>query len=254
MYSVIQTKRGDEIAVNGFESVINLLKENDRIFFRDGKIQLRVKDINLAERKVSALCYNSTTDLRTNCSCVFPDTDIIYQPIVDLDIQALERLRKSGLSPDWFALSFASDKASVKMMRDLAEKFWLSKRIKVMAKIETKKGIDHIKEILQESDGIMVARGDLLLHIPPVKLPRVQEYLVEMAKKYRKVSVVATEFLEIFATTGIVNRAELSDIALGARQKATALMLSMESANSHYSKECLELMAGVIDELYERKE
>lgn len=236
----------DSIKVSNFANAVECIQIGERMLFRDGKIQLKVIEIDKVSRRVKAECVLASSDLRTNCSCVFPDTNIIYEPILDLDREALKRLKDNNLYPNWFAVSFASGKKQIDKMKQLAKEYFPEKDIKIMAKIESEQGVRNIEEILNNVDGIMIARGDLALHIPAVTLPKIQEYLVKYSRKKEKVCVIATEYLEIFATNGIINRAELSDIALGTRQKATALMLSMESANSKFPMESLELMSQVI--------
>ena len=232
--------------ISNFSDAVEVLQIGERMFFRDGKIQLKVIEIDKASRRVIAVCILASADLRSNCSCVFPDTNMLYEPIIDLDRVALKRLQENNLYPNWFAVSFASGKEQIDKMKQLATEYFPEKKIKIMAKIETEQGVRNIEEILDNVDGIMIGRGDLGLHISAVTLPKIQEYLVDFSRKKAKVCVIATEYLEIFATTGIINRAELSDIALGTRQKATALMLSMESANSKFPMESLELMRQVI--------
>jgi pyruvate kinase len=122
----------------------------------------------------------------------------------------------------------------------------LGRGFRVMAKFETMAAVDCAEEIIRESDGLMVARGDLALAVGYIRVPEVQERLVAAARRAGKVSVVATQVLEAFAETGLPHRAELSDLSLIARQRAGAVMLGKETVYSPRPIECIRLAAEVL--------
>jgi len=113
--------------------------------------------------------------------------------------------------------------------------------IRVMAKFETAAAVKCAKEILAESDGLMVARGDLGLAVGYVRLPGVQQMLVASARRARKPAVVATQVLETFADTGLPQRSELSDLSMIALQRASVVMLGKETVFSPRPIECIRL-------------
>jgi pyruvate kinase len=115
-----------------------------------------------------------------------------------------------------------------------------------MAKFETVAAVEAAAEIIDEADGIMVARGDLGLAVGYVRLPEVQEELVMAARRAGKVAIVATQVLEMFAETGLPQRAELSDLSLIARQRADAVMLGKETVFSPRPIECVRLASEVM--------
>jgi pyruvate kinase len=115
-----------------------------------------------------------------------------------------------------------------------------------MAKFETVAAVDCAHDIIEEADGIMVARGDLGLAVGYVRLPEVQELLVQAARRAGKITVVATQVLETFAETGLPQRAELSDLSLIARQRADAVMLGKETVYSPRPIECIRLATEVL--------
>ena len=115
-----------------------------------------------------------------------------------------------------------------------------------MAKIETVTAVECAEDIINAADGIMVARGDLGLAIGYVRLPEVQERLVAAARQAHKPVVVATQIVEMFAETGLPERAELSDLSMIARQRANAVMLGKETVFSPRPIECIRLAREVL--------
>ena len=115
-----------------------------------------------------------------------------------------------------------------------------------MAKFETVAAVDSAAGIIDEADGIMVARGDLGLAVGYMRLPSIQEQLVAAARQAGKITVVATQVLEVFAETGMPLRAELSDLSLVARQRADAVMLGKETVYSPRPIECIRFAREVM--------
>jgi pyruvate kinase len=147
--------------------------------------------------------------------------------------------------PDWIALSLI---ASARDVRDARAHInnCLPGNIKIMAKFETVAAVECAAEILAEADGIMVARGDLGLAVGYIRLPEAQEKLVEMGRRARKTTVVATQVMEGFAETGLPQRAELSDLSLIARQRANVVMLGKETVFSPRPIDCIRLACEVL--------
>lgn len=220
----------------------------DRVVFRDGQVVFKV--IEKTDMVIKAKCLISNAILKSNCSSNFPDSKIDYQIIEKCDMVALKKMEKEGLIPDWVAISFASTSQQIKEIREVLQSIWVGERIQVMAKIENQEGINNIDELVNSADGIMVARGDLIVNIDPILLPRVQLNLVNKCKKIGKKVVVATQFFERFALSGIVNRSELSDVALAFREGSDSIMLAMESGNSQFNFECMNYINKIIDYEY----
>jgi pyruvate kinase len=149
------------------------------------------------------------------------------------------------LRPEWVALSLIASPEDVRLARQEARKI-LGRDFRVMAKFETLAAVECAEEIIRESDGLMVARGDLALAVGYIRVPEVQEFLVAAARRAGKVSVVATQVLEGFAETGLPQRPELSDLSLIARQRAGAVMLGKETVYSPRPIECIRLAVEVL--------
>lgn len=228
----------------GLTDFIDKLSKDKRITFRDGSICFTIEEVYHTYIKV--ICQYAKKPLKPLSSSSFPDSAIEYRPILSEDIEILKKMASKGLTPDWIIISFTSSKDQIDAVKKTIKNIWESP-IQIMAKIETQQGVENINEILNNCDGIMVGRGDLAGNIEPYKLPKYQEYLVSKAHEANKVAVVGTEIMECMAETGIVNRAELSDMYLLKQQKVNAAMLSRETGNSAYAFNCINLMKQIFN-------
>lgn len=243
--AVNDTTDASTIPLKCIDRYSQMLKQGHRIVFSDGKIVFQI--LSVSNDAVNAKCIKSCSDLYSQISsCVFPDSDIEFDLFDQDDLEILQKMKEAGLKPDWIAISFANSSEKVNLTKDTVSAFWDSD-VRYMAKIEDKKGVSNYADVLSSVDGIMVARGDMLSFVEPYKLPYIQKVLVDATKRAHKTSVVATEMLEQFAHTGAICRPELSDIALAVRQKANAVMLSVESSNCERAMECMRLMHQIVE-------
>ncbi|PIN90351.1 hypothetical protein COU57_03715 [Candidatus Pacearchaeota archaeon CG10_big_fil_rev_8_21_14_0_10_32_14] len=143
---------------------------------------------------------------------------------------------------DYLALAFTQSGKQIKYLRQQLT----NKKVKIIAKIENKKGIKNIKDILKECDGMMVARGDLGKNIPLEKLPIFQKELLKKCNKKNKFSITATEMLLSMTKNKIPTRAEASDVANAILDGSNAVMLSEETAIGKHPVICVKMMDGII--------
>ncbi|MED6217740.1 hypothetical protein PIB30_020539 [Stylosanthes scabra] len=142
---------------------------------------------------------------------------------------------------DFFALSFVNHADSVEQLKNyLSTKS--TRSIKVLAKIESLESLHNLKEIVQASDGIMVARGDLGVEIPLEQIPTVQEDIIYICRQLNKPVIVASQLLESMVEYPTPTRAEVADVSEAVRQYADALMLSGESAIGSYGQKALSVL------------
>lgn len=235
------------IPIPGICELLSHLKVGERIQFRDGKVTLKIIDINETEGELVTKCLDSNARIGKGSSCVLPDSNVTYDVIVDEDLEVFSLLKGENLFPDWICISFATNRNQLITMKKICNDYWPNKKIKLVAKIETANGIKNIDEIIEAADGIMIGRGDLALHTNAAMVPLLQAYLIKKAHKAEKLCIVATEFFEGFATSGVANRAEVSDVANTVRQNVDAIMLSMETANSKHPLESIALIKEIID-------
>jgi pyruvate kinase len=146
------------------------------------------------------------------------------------------------LNFEYLAVSFAESKEQIKKIKNLLS----NKKIKIVSKIETKKGIKNLDQLIKESNGIMVARGDLGKNIPMEKLPIFQKIIIKKCNKRKKIAITATEMLLSMTKSKTPERAEVSDVANAVLDGSDMLMLSEETAIGKYPIQAANLMKKII--------
>lgn len=150
-------------------------------------------------------------------------------------------------SMDFIALSFVRSRENIEELRSYLQELW-GEHIKIISKIENQEGIENLVEIIEASDGIMVARGDLGIEVPIEKLPTYQANMVRDTLKEGKFTIIATHLLESMIDNPFPTRAEVSDIYNSVMQRSDAIMLSGETAAWKYPIESVSVMANTIKE------
>jgi pyruvate kinase len=218
------------------------LKKGDRILIDDGKIELVVR----RTRGRSIHC-----DVRRGG--VVADRKGINLPGVDLPAPSLtlkdrrDLAQAVELGADWLAVSFVRRPEDVRAARRLVERAGAS--MAVMAKIERREAIDRLDGILAEADGLLVARGDLGVELPPQDVPILQKQIIEAANREGRVVVTATQMLESMRDSRRPTRAEASDVANAVLDGSDCLLLTAETATGKYPVESVEMMAGIVREV-----
>ncbi len=233
------------IPLPNLTDIIQYIKIGEHIMFRDGHVVFEVKE--KFDTRILVQCQKSDLCIKTGASSCFPESEVLFQPIDKIDVSYLERMKSEGMCPQRVAISFAATVEQIKIVRKILKEIWPNDNIEVICKIESKLGLKNINELIEFSDGIMIARGDLLLCINPYEMPKIQLELAKKCTEAKKTLIIATEFFERFAETGIVNRAELSDVALAVRQGANSIMLARETGNSKYSLDCVKIINSIIN-------
>ncbi|MEM8978141.1 MAG: pyruvate kinase [Pseudomonadota bacterium] len=205
------------------------------VLIDDGRIRLKVT--STGENSFTARVLN-TAILRDRKGINFPDTPLSIDAITDKDRSDLEFAL--GLGVDWVAMSFVQRAQDIAQLRGL-----IGDRAKIIAKIEKPVAVSNISAILEETDAIMVARGDLGVECDWFELPAIQASLVAKARASGKPVVVATQMLESMITAPLPTRAETSDVSNAVVQQADAVMLSAESAAGEYPVEAVSAMAAI---------
>jgi len=217
------------VPLPGLTGLISKLKENNRMWFCDGRLSFIIQELH--HSSVLAQMEKGTIPLKSSNSIFLPDSPSPFAVMTSEDRTLLQSFRTKRLRPDWLALSLVGSPEDVICARREAREL-LGTETKIMAKFETEQALNWMEDIISEADGVMVARGDLGLAVGYIRLPEAQENLVAAARRAGKPVVVATQTLEVFAETGLPQRAELSDLSLIARQRADAVMLGKETVFS----------------------
>lgn len=150
---------------------------------------------------------------------------------------------------DFFALSFVRQARDVKELRTILEKKKSTARI--IAKIETEEAIENLEEIIEEADGVMIARGDLAIEVPAEKVPLYQKRMVELCRQANKPVITATQMLESMINSPVPTRAEVSDVANAIFDGTDAVMLSEETTLGSYPVEAVSMMTRIAEEVEE---
>jgi len=219
--------------------ILSSLEPGHTILIDDGKLRLRVKEVK-AGKAVTEVEIAGKISNKKGVS--LPDTTIPVAAMTEKDRSDLEAALDAGV--DWIALSFVQRPEDVAEVRKVARG-----RALVMSKLEKPQAITRLDEIMEVSDALMVARGDLGVEMPLEKVPGLQKQIVRTARRLGKPVVVATQMLESMITSPVPTRAEVSDVATAVYDGADAVMLSAESASGQYPIEAVATMSRIAEEV-----
>ncbi len=238
-------KPGDNVTTEqtifiSYPALLDDLENGQRVLFNDGLIELVVAE----KRKNAVMARVKDGGLLTDHKGVnLPDSKISLSPFTEKDQNDLAFGLDMGV--DYVALSF------VMMADDIRKiKTWLNRHgaaIPIIAKIEKPEALQHIDSILDAADGIMVARGDLGVEVPPEEVPLIQKDLIRKANERGKIVITATQMLESMREHMRPTRAEATDVANAVIDGTDALMLSAETAAGKYPIETVRMMRRIID-------
>jgi pyruvate kinase len=203
----------------------------------DGRLRLRVKNNGKDFAECDVLVGGKLSDRK---GVNVPDVVLPLSPLTAKDREDLRFGLDLGV--DWVAMSFVQRPEDVAELRKL-----IGGRAKVIAKLEKPAAIERLEEIIDLSDAIMVARGDLGVEMPPEDVPAIQKRIVAACRKSGKPVVVATQMLESMVNSPAPTRAEASDVATAIYDGADAVMLSAETASGQYPIEAAAMMNRIIE-------
>lgn len=221
-----------------------ILEEGEKVLIEDGLIELLVKEIVLDEQYV--VCEARTnSSIKGRKGVNFPGSSADFPVITEKDKQDLE----FGLSQnvDIIAMSFVRSAEDIRNLRTLIDQYRPGQAHPlIFAKIEKPDAVEQIEEILQEVDGIMVARGDLGIEVEAEKVPIIQKQLIHQAIFHGKRVIVATQMLDSMIRNPRPTRAEVSDVANAVIDHTDAVMLSGETSGGMYPLQAVEMMRRII--------
>ncbi|MEA5459505.1 pyruvate kinase [Arcicella sp. LKC2W] len=220
----------------------------ERILMDDGNLEVKVLAIDKEKKEViTEVIYGGI--LKSKKGINLPGTKVSLPCLTEKDIKDLYFGLDNGV--DWIALSFVRTAADIHDIKDRIKAY--GKNTKVIAKIETPFAIDNLDEIIEATDAIMVARGDLGVEIDGARVPHLQKLMVEKCTLAGKPVIVATQMLESMISNPVPTRAETSDVANAVLQGASATMLSGESASGAYPLKAVETMAHIQEVVEEQQ-
>ncbi len=218
------------------------------ILVDDGKIELKVIAIDHPKKEVRLECPNGGT-LKSKKGINLPNTKISLPCLTEKDLIDLDFIIEQKL--DWVALSFVRQPKDIfDIKKIIAEKNSL---IKVIAKIEKPEALEHLRDIIVLSDGVMVARGDLGVELPVEQIPLIQKTIIRKCIHRAKPVIMATQMMESMMENTKPSRADITDVANAVLEGADAVMLSGETASGMHPVLVVETMKKIICEV-EREE
>lgn len=234
---VVGTKQ--KIYIN-YEHLHEDVKPGNAILIDDGLIGLEVLSVNGQEIHCKV---TNGGELGERKGVNVPNVPIQLPSITEKDIEDI----RFGISEefDFIAASFVRSADAIRQIRALLDE--AGSQMKIIAKIESQEGLDNLDSIIDEADGIMVARGDLGVEVEARRLPHLQKEIIEKCNFHGKLVITATQMLDSMIRNPRPTRAEVTDVANAVNNGTDAVMLSGETANGKYPVEAAETMASIVE-------
>ena len=248
----------DGIIPSQYPDLIKDISPDQRILFDDGLLEVVVTRIENNQTAFARVVKGGT--LKNKKGMNLPGANISAPPITQKDLEDLDFAIRQRL--DYVALSFVRKASEIIELKErilnlthihhpglFKDQSQASSYTRVIAKIEKPEALDEIEQIVEESDGIMIARGDLGVELPPERVPIVQSSLIKIAGERNRPVIVATQMLESMTENPRPTRAEVSDVATAVTDRTDAVMLSGETAAGLYPLESVKMMDQIVREL-----
>ncbi len=252
----LELKEGDEIILTtekmvgtkdkiyvSYEKLTTDVKPGERIFFDDGKMEVELVKVLNDKEVLIRVSLGGT--LLPKKGVNLPDSELTMPSLTSKDLADLDFIIENNL--DWVALSFVRKAVDITELKKIIKS--RNSKIKVIAKIEMPEALKNIRDIIVESDGIMVARGDLGVEVPVEQVPLLQKDIIRKCMHRAKPVIVATQMMESMMDRTKPNRSEVTDVANAVLEGADAVMLSGETAMGNYPKLVVEMMSKIISEV-----
>ena len=237
---VIGNKEKIYVSYPNFHSDVKI---GNIILIDDGKLEVRVLSIEKNNDVKVVVTLGGALSSKKGIN--LPDTKITLPALTDKDLVDLDFIIEQKL--DWVALSFVRNVKDLIILRNKLEE--KKSKTKIIAKIEKPEAVENIRDIIVESDGIMVARGDLGVELPIEKVPLIQKQIIKKCLHRAKPVIVATQMMESMIERTKPNRSEITDVANAVLEGADAVMLSGETATGAHPTLVVETMVKIIEEV-----
>ena len=236
----IEEGTADHVYMN-YQSFPKDVKAGERILLDDGKLIFEVESTDGQSEVVASVVQGGP--LKSNKGVNLPNTEVSLPALTGKDVE--DAIFAIEQEVDWIALSFVRHKEDLLDLKKLIKKHG-SYEIPVISKIEKPQALDNIDEIIDHSNGLMVARGDLGVEVPAEQVPLIQKTLVLKAKAARIPVIIATQMMESMIEGLTPSRAEVNDVANSVMDGADAVMLSGETSVGKYPVEVIQTMRKIV--------
>lgn len=228
----------DKVSIN-YKELPKEVKKGDNILLDDGKVRLVVSETTEKEIKTKVITGGTIAGRR---GINVPGIDIGMPPLTEKDIEYLNKAVEWNV--EYIAQSFVRKAQDITETKKILAGLGMPD-LPVIAKIETLQALDNLEEIIEEADGVMVARGDLGVEAPVEQIPLLQKRIIEIANTMAKPAITATQMLESMINNPFPTRAEATDIANAILDGTDAIMLSGETSIGKYPEKAVEVMSKV---------
>lgn len=228
-----------------FKDLYKYVSIKNKLLVDDGKVTLEV--IEISDKKIICRVIHGG-DISDHKSIALPNTEIPMEYMSEVDKKDILFGIKEGM--DYIAISFTRSKDDVLTIRKFLDENG-GKKVKIISKIENYQGIANLDEIIEVSDGIMVARGDLGVETSFKEIPKLQKEIINKCNKAGKLVITATQMLESMINSNVPTRAEVSDVAGAVYDQSGAVMLSGETAMGNFPIEACHTMSEIVEEIDE---
>jgi pyruvate kinase len=219
-----------------YPEIFKKIKKSNKILIDDGKFVFKIT--KLAKNSIQTVCQNDCV-IKNFKSIHIPGLEVDFDNLTTKDKRDIQIAKK--LNCNWIALSYVKNSKIIRETRKL-----IPVDIGIIAKIENKSAIKNIKDIINTSDAIMVARGDLAVEIGANEVPHVQLDIVKKCSELGKPVIIATQMLESMIESNKPTRAEINDVGTAVFQGADVVMLSAETAVGKYPLQAVQAMKKTI--------
>jgi pyruvate kinase len=220
------------------------VKPGELVLVDDGKIRLEVVETNGKDTVKLKVLFGGILSSKKGVN--LPNTNVSLPALTEKDITDLDFIITQPVN--WIALSFVRSPADLDALR---KRIANRHHAKILSKIEKPEAIERIEEIIQNSDGIMIARGDLAVEMPFQELPLMQKGIIHKCRKWAKPVIVATQMMESMTKNLTPTRPEVTDVANAVLDGADAVMLSNETAMGNHPVKVVETMSEIIGRVEE---
>ena len=229
-----------EIVSTPFTPLPQEVQLGQRILINDGLVELVVTGLD-AKNVITRVLHGGPISSRKGMN--FPDTELTIPAVTDKDKEDVAFAVEHQL--DYIAASFIRRRSDIEGLRRMLTDLG-GNEINVVAKLEKAQALDNLEDILEVSDGVMVARGDLGVELPPERVPVEQKTILATASRFGKFAITATQMLESMTVSSRPTRAEASDVANAIFDGSDAVMLSAETASGNYPVDAVQMMARIV--------
>lgn len=224
-----------------YPEMFEKLEKGDTVLLADGDVELKV--VETGEEVLCRVIYGGPISSKKSINV--PGKDIGLTAPTEKDVRDIHYAAENGF--DFISASFIKSGEDVKKIKDLLKQ--KNANMHVISKIEHMKAVENLDEVLEISDGIMIARGDLGVEVPASEVPLLQKEIIEKCNREEKPVIVATQMLKSMAESPRATRAEVSDVANAVRDGSDAVMLSEETAIGKYPVKSVLFMSEVVQKM-----